>query len=199
MASFDDLIPDVLQSLFNEGVDEASFNKNRAVYAIRKAYRDFARRTHVFKRTWLFTGQAGVGEYPLYEFENEIVSKIYSVKVNGECYKPAKICSCNCCSNTYHYDGTSLHICPAPECDGAEVEICISVVPTRSACDMDDRVAQLYGQDISSGAVHNLLSKKVSGAYQVEYDAGVAKGAREAARQWAAGARKTKKRTWIRR
>lgn len=188
MKSFSELIPDVLQGLFNEGVEESSFNKNRAEYAIRRSYRDFLKKTHMFKRTWVQDGQAHVGEYDLFEFDNELLVKIYNVTVDGVCYTPAKkICSCNCCKNTYHYDGSMLHICPAPECDGVDIEACVTVMPPADVCEMDDRIYQMYGEAIVSGAIHLLLSKKISAPYQVEYDSGVTSGTREAARQWSTG------------
>ena len=199
MISFDQLMPDVLQSLFNEGIDEESFNKNRAMHAIRRAYRDFIRKTHLFKRTWVIDSQANVNEYELFQFDDEVVVKIYSVKVDGCCYNPGKICACNCCHKTFNYDGNILNICPAPECDGQEIEVCVSVVPSMAVCEMEDRVAELYGENIVSGAVHNLLSKKASGSYQVQYDAGVAKGGREAARQWSTGKGIGGRTKWIRR
>lgn len=199
MISFESLIPDVLQSLFNEGVDESSFNKNRAMYALRRSYRDFVRKTHLLRRTWIIEGQANVAEYDLYKYDDEAVVKIYSVNVDGCCYKPGSICACNCCPGTFHYDGTVLTLCPAPQCDGADIEVCVSVVPLSTVCEMEERIAELYREAIVSGAVHSLLSKKASGPYQVEYDAGVAKGARESARQWSTGRNTGKRTRWVRR
>lgn len=199
MKAFSELIPEVLQGLYSEGVDESSFNKNRAEYSIRRAYREFIRQTRMVRRTWVFDTQANVSEYPLYTYDGEIATKIYSVTVNGCCYVPGKICGCGCCPGTYYYDGHTLHLCPPPECDGEDIEVCVSVIPESSVCEMDDRIYEMYGEAIVSGAIHYLLSKKVSAPYQVQFDAGVARGARDAARQWSTGRNTGQRKRWVRR
>lgn len=198
MIEYERLMPDVLQAIYNEGVEESSFNKNRALYAIRKSYETFLRRSRVLRRTYSLYGQAGVHEYPLFKKDGEVINKIYSVVVDGCCYEKGDLCSCNCCGNKYSYGNGVLCLCSAPECDGAEIEVCAAVHPVSGDCKMDEFVYEHYKDAIASGAIHNLLAKKISAAYQVEFDEGVSEARSQAAAMWAEP-KKGRRAVWVRR
>jgi hypothetical protein len=195
---FEALMPTVLQQLFNEGVDESSFNKNRALYAIRSAYIEFVKKANLIRRTITLTGQANVNEYPLYKIDEQVIKKIYSVVVGDQCYDPGQFCVCNCCKNHYNYQDGFLSLCSAPECDGISIEVCASVFPSSVECKMEERIYELYGYEIASGAVYNLLSKAVSAPAQAIYDAGIHRASSEAAKSWSRTVYKKKQR-WVRR
>lgn len=196
---FDALIQDLMLILVREGVDESSFNKNRALYAIKRAYIEFVKRSNLIRRTYLVDGQANVNEYPLFKQDGYVIQKIYSVSLGCECYSPAKFCVCNCCPYTYNYQDGLLNLCPAPDCDGRDIEVCASVFPDSKECQMEERIYELYGYEIASGAAHGLLSKQASIPYQIEFEHGIGRASSEAARSWSRGTQGGKRTRWVRR
>lgn len=186
---YERLLPDVVQVLINEGVEEESFNRNRALYAIQQAYREFVKDTHVLRRTIELPTQYGVSEYHLFKHDGHIISKIYNVALEKPCdewvcLKLAKICSCNCCDDTYSYQDGFLNLCPSPECDGMKMELCVSLFPESSACLMDERVFELYREYIVHGAVARLLSASQARIFREYFTIGKDIAEADAAAQW---------------
>ena len=195
---FEELMPIVVQYLFNEGVQEETFNKNRAIYFIRHAYIEFIKRSHLIRRTIVINGQKNVQEYPIFENDEYIVNKIYSVETERCCYDLGDFCQCNCCPCTYHYQDGMVNLCPAPDCD-EDIELCVSLFPNAKECKMEEWIFERYKHEIAMGAVASLVSKKASAPFEAEYDAGIHRGSGEAAKSWSKNRKKGRKVKWQRR
>lgn len=199
MPQYEDLLHTVLQKLAAEGIEESSFNRTRALHAIRDSYIFFLQRSHILRRRFVIDSQAGVNEYPLFKHDGEVIAKIFSITFDHCCYAKAKSCACNCCPCTYAYHAGVLTLCPAPKCDHEPIEICASVFPDADACEMDEFVFEHYRYQIASGAAHLLLSKKNSAPYQVEYDAGITAASIQAAEMHSVERTNSKRTKWVRR
>jgi len=178
-----------VQALINEGVEEDSFNKNRALYAIQQSYREFVKDTHVLRRTINIPTQYGVSEYHLFKYDGHVISKIYNVSLEKPCdewvcLKLASICACGCCGDTYSYQDGFLGLCPPPECDGMEMELCVSLFPESSSCLMDERVFELYREYIVHGAIARLLPASQARLFREYYTIGKDTAEADAAAQW---------------
>ena len=201
---YDRLLPDVVQLLLNEGVEEESFNKNRALYAIQQAYKEFVRDTHVLRRTIEIPTQSNVSEYRLFKHDDHIISKIYNIDLEKPCdewvcLKLAKICGCGCCHNTYSYQEGFIGLCPPPTCDGLKMEICVSVFPDSAACLMDERIYEFYKDYIVKGAVSKLLPAQRGRPYEIDFTIGKDIAESDAASQWSRRKSQPRRRTWDRR
>lgn len=201
---YDKLLPDVVQILFSEGIEDESFNKNRAIYAIRNAYKEFVRDTHILRRDIVIPTQSCVQDYSLMKYDGHIITKIYSVEVEHQdheiyVYKKADLCGFHDCYHTYEYDGRFMKIHPEPECDGREIRICVSMMPSSDICLMDERIYELYGEYIAEGAAATLLSAENGVRYRRYYTIGKDIAQADAAEQWSRRDIKDKRLKWRRR
>lgn len=186
---YESLLPDLVNILHAEGVDEDSFNKARGLYNIKSAYREFIRDTDCLRRIINIPSQANVSEYRLFKVDGHVIGKLYSVSVQVDCeqwvcYKKGKICSCRCCHNEFGYQEGFLSICPPPRCDGMSIELCVSVYPDSAACEMDEFVYEHYYDYIAAGAASKLLASRKKTEYSLRYTYGKEKAAIDAAKQW---------------
>lgn len=202
--NYDALLPDVVQGLLNEGVEEASFNKNRALYAIQQSYRNLVNKSHSMRRVISIPTQAGVSEYHLFKYDGHVITKIYNVDVEYPCdvwmcHKKGSICSCNCCDGTFGYNDGFVSICPAPDCDGMSMELCVSLAPESGDCQMDERIYELYRDYIVAGAISRLLSKRDGRPYLEEYTIGIDEAESDASAQWSKRFSDKRRSKWFRR
>lgn len=198
------LLPDVVQALYAEGIESEKFNDNRALYAIRQAYKEFVKDTHIVRREIVIPTQANVSEYALWKYDEHVITKLYSVTVEGaddchQCYNRGDTCGCQCCDNTFSYDGKFLALCPVPECDGRDITLCVSLMPSSDICQMDERTYEMYGEYIAHGAASKLLSANDGLRYRRYFAIGkdIAQG--DAASQWSRAPRTNKRLKWRRR
>jgi len=220
---YEKLLPDVVQVLINEGVEEQSFNKNRAIYAIQQAYREFVKDTHVLRRVICIPLQSCVSEYHLFKYDGHVISKIYSICCEQECdrwqtYDLEKICSphrdtlnsgsptnrshyggSDYRDNTYTYNDGFINICPAPSCDGLSLEACVSVFPEASSCLMDERVYELYREYLVHGAVARMLPQQQARAFREYFTIGKDEAESDASAQWARRTSNSRRQGWHRR
>lgn len=198
---YDKLLPDVVQSLINEGVEEKSFNRNRAIYAIQQSYKEFVKDTHVLRRIIEVPTQSCVDEYHLFKYDGHVISKIYNVSVEEECdywkcYELVKVCSCYSPHYTYSYNDGFINICPAPKCDGLKMSLCVSVFPETDSCLMDERIYELYREYIVHGAVARLLPAAQARIFRQYFTIGKDQAESDAAAQWAKRTPRNRRQQW---
>lgn len=122
-------------------------------YSLRNAVIRFARMSGAVRRTIHFDGQKGLNEYHIELEDGHRIHKVHQVRVDGCCLE--KACSeCKCNKNQFKYHSGLLTIC---DFTGCKVEVDVTAIPTNETCDIDEDIAQQWGDVIASGANAKLM------------------------------------------
>lgn len=156
--SFDDFVPDI--SVRTDGIPE-----NVAAHFARVAAIEFARDTHIIRRTIWVDVQEGQQAYPLCVEDDYRILAISQVVLNG-CELPAwprgkRLAECMY-RNWYVFEPPhNLMVAPVPCEDAAEaLEVHLVVCPGQDSCSIDQIVYDLYAETITDGALARIYAMR---------------------------------------
>jgi len=146
--SLDEMIP-LVAIAFPE------INKGIIKYYLREAIITFARQTGAIQRKVFVELQRGVRDYIIGLPDHHKISEVSNVSVDGCCLTLIRDCDC-CHDGGYFYKNRKITLCVAPQC-GGELIINVCAIPSRTSCNIDAEVVELWGDVIASATMARIM------------------------------------------
>ena len=119
-------------------------------YAMRKAYREFVKRSLVQVRTIILNAQCGVDEYPL---DLPCDEELVAWQMQHKDPHRQEMCLTECGRHRVYWDVSTHHVKvhPVPDCEGP-IRLKVATAPSINTCLVDKRLFDRHFDDLLLGA-----------------------------------------------